>query len=36
MTAQLFQLALQIQLWLDQSVARHLANQAQRFGPVKH
>jgi hypothetical protein len=36
MTAQLFQLALQIQLWLDQSVARHLASQAERFGPLKH
>jgi hypothetical protein len=36
MATQLIQLALQIQLWLDQSVARHLANQAERFGPVKH
>jgi hypothetical protein len=36
MTTQLIHLAAQIQRWLDQSVARHLAAQAERFGPAKH
>ena len=36
MAAQLIHLATQIQRWLDQSVARHLAAQAERFEPAKH
>jgi hypothetical protein len=37
MTTHLIQLATQIQRWLDQSVARHLAAQAERFEPAaKH
>jgi hypothetical protein len=33
MTAQIIQT---IQHWLNQSVARHLAAQAERLEPVKH
>jgi hypothetical protein len=36
MTARIIHLATQIQRWLDQSVARHLAAQAERFEPAKH
>jgi len=36
MTARIISLATHIQLWLDQSVARHLATQAERFEPAKH
>jgi hypothetical protein len=36
MTAHLIHLATQIQSWLNQSVARHLASQAERFEPAKH
>jgi hypothetical protein len=36
MTAYLIHLTAQIQRWLDQSVARHLAAQAERLELVKH
>jgi len=36
MTAHIIHLATQIQRWLDQSVARHLAAQAERLEPAKH
>jgi hypothetical protein len=37
MTAHLIHLTAQIQHWLNQSVARHLAAQAERLEPVtKH
>jgi hypothetical protein len=37
MTAHIIQLTAQIQRWLNQSVARHLAAQAERLEPVvKH
>ncbi len=36
MTAHLIHLTAQIQRWLNQSVARHLAAQAERLEPVKH
>jgi hypothetical protein len=36
MTTQLIHLTTQIQRWLDQRVARHLAAQAERLEPVKH
>jgi len=37
MTTHIIHLAAQIQRWLDQSVARHLAAQAERFEPAaKH
>jgi hypothetical protein len=36
MTIEIIHLTAQIQLWLNQQVARHLAAQAQRLEPVKH
>jgi hypothetical protein len=36
MTAQIIHLTEKIQHWLNQSVARHLAAQAERLEPVKH
>lgn len=36
MTAHIIQLTAQIQRWLNQSVARHLAAQAERLEPIKH
>lgn len=36
MTTQIIHLAARIEHWLNQSVARHLAAQAERLGPVKH
>jgi hypothetical protein len=36
MITQLIHLTAQIQRWLDQRVARHLAAQAERLEPVKH
>lgn len=36
MTIEIVHLTAQIQLWLNQQVARHLAAQAQRLEPVKH
>ena len=37
MTIELFYLTAQIQRWLNQSVARHLAAQAERLEPAtKH
>ena len=36
MTAQLIHLTEKIQSWLNQSVARHLAAQAERLEPAKH
>ena len=36
MTIQIIHLTAQINLWLNQSVARHLAAQAARLEPVKH
>jgi hypothetical protein len=36
MTIEIIHLTAQIQLWLNQKVARHLAAQAQRLEPVKH
>lgn len=36
MTTQLIHLTTQIQRWLDQRVARHLAAQAERLEPAKH
>ena len=36
MTIQIIHLKTQIHRWLNQSVARHLAAQAERLEPVKH
>jgi hypothetical protein len=36
MTIEIIHLTTQIQLWLNQRVARHLAAQAERLEPVKH
>jgi hypothetical protein len=36
MTIEIIHLTTQIQLWLNQQVARHLAAQAQRLEPTKH
>ena len=36
MTIQIIHLTEKIQHWLNQSVARHLAAQAERLEPVKH
>jgi hypothetical protein len=36
MTIEIIHLTAQIQRWLNQQVARHLAAQAERFEPVKH
>jgi hypothetical protein len=36
MTTQIIYLTTQIQHWLNQRVARHLAAQAERLEPVKH
>jgi len=36
MTIEIIHLTAQIQRWLNQKVARHLAAQAERFEPVKH
>jgi hypothetical protein len=36
MTIEIIHLTTQIQLWLNQKVARHLAAQAQRLEPAKH
>ena len=36
MTTQIIHLTAQIQRWLNQRVARHLAAQAERLEPVKH
>ena len=36
MTTHIIHLTAQIQHWLNQRVARHLAAQAERLEPVKH
>ena len=36
MTIEIIHLTAQIQRWLNQQVARHLAAQAERLEPVKH
>jgi hypothetical protein len=36
MTTEIIHLTAQIQRWLNSQVARHLAAQAERLGPVKH
>jgi hypothetical protein len=36
MTIEIIHLTTQIQLWLNQKVACHLAAQARRLEPVKH
>jgi hypothetical protein len=36
MTTQIIHLIARIQGWLNQTVARHLATQAERLEPVKH
>jgi hypothetical protein len=36
MTTQIIHLTAKIHHWLNQSVARHLAAQAERLEPVKH
>jgi len=36
MTTQIIHLTAQIQRWLNQRVARHLAAQAERLEPAKH
>ncbi len=36
MTIEIIHLTTQIQHWLNQQVARHLAAQAERLEPIKH
>jgi hypothetical protein len=36
MTTHLIHLTIQLQRWLNQRVARHLAAQAERLEPAKH
>jgi hypothetical protein len=36
MTIEIIHFTTQIQRWLNQQVARHLAAQAERLEPVKH